>query len=64
MWQFIVSGYIPGTDIQVTFDMFASLAGLFACVALVGILIRYRSSFRHDMQNAIAKLERIREISL
>jgi hypothetical protein len=24
MWQFIVSGYIPGTDIQITFEMIAT----------------------------------------
>lgn len=22
MWQFIISGYVPGTDFQITFEMF------------------------------------------
>ena len=36
MWQFIISGYIPGTDFQITFEMFE----LFIIISL-GIAVSY-----------------------
>ncbi len=36
MWQFIVSGYIPGTNIQVTYDFFELIMGVLS----IGYLFR------------------------
>jgi hypothetical protein len=40
MWQFIVSGYIPGTDVQLTFDIFAMFIVSFLSVFITFIVIR------------------------
>jgi NO-binding membrane sensor protein with MHYT domain len=40
MWQFIVSGYIPGTDIQVTFEMFVTFVTAFLAVFLFWFTLR------------------------
>ena len=44
MWEFIVSGYIPGTSIQVTFETWlyamAILAGLSVSVVVIGKLAK------------------------
>ena len=40
MWQFIVSGYLPGTDIQITFEMLATFFVATASFFLVWAIMR------------------------
>lgn len=66
MWQFIISGYIPGTDLQITFDVLATFA-FSALLALVLITaIKHRVQINKEIKKIIADLEkqRISDISL
>ena len=66
MWQFIISGYIPGTDIQITFDIIATF-GLSALGALVVLTaIKHRLHINKELKKIITDLERqrISDISL
>ena len=43
MWQFIVSGYVPGTELQITFDIIAT----FGC-SLIIVYILWRLTLGRD----------------
>jgi hypothetical protein len=47
MWQFIISGYVPGTDFQFTYDIFLATI----CLSLVGYL------FFHVAKETISSLQ-------
>jgi hypothetical protein len=40
MWQFIISGYIPGTNYRITLDTLGIIAGIIVCMYLLRILAR------------------------
>lgn len=66
MWQFIISGYIPGTDLQITFDVIATFA-FSAFLALVLLTaIKHRVQINKEIKKIILDLEkqRISDISL
>ncbi|MCA9346596.1 hypothetical protein KC960_03845 [Candidatus Saccharibacteria bacterium] len=66
MWDFIITGYFPGTDIQVSFDMIAVFALSFLTTLLLISLAKHHKSFRKEIAFIIQRnnSERIREISL
>lgn len=39
MWQFIISGYVPGTEIQVSFEVFLMSCMLFALTAYLAVQV-------------------------
>lgn len=44
MWQFIITGYVPGTEFQITFEIFL----LFMLFAFAGILLYFElKQFAH-----------------
>lgn len=38
MWQFIISGYVPGTDVQISFDILATFVLVTLSVFLIWLL--------------------------
>lgn len=64
MWQFIISGYVPGTDIQITFDTIASIAGLFLVAALLDLLIMQRRSMEQEILRSMRKIHDFRKWSI
>jgi len=64
MWQFIISGYIPGTDLQITFDVLASF-GVSALTALALLsVIRHRIQINKEIKKIIADIEKQRIIDI
>lgn len=66
MWQFIISGYIPGTDLQITFDVLTTFA-LTAFLTLVLLTtVKHRVRINKEIKKIIADMEkqRISDISL
>ena len=64
MWQFIISGYIPGTDLQITFDVLASF-GISALTALALLsVIRHRIQINKEIKKIIADIEKQRIIDI
>ena len=66
MWQFIISGYIPGTDLQITFDVIATFAlSAFTALAILSA-IKHRKQINKEIKKIIADIEkpRISDISL
>jgi hypothetical protein len=64
MWQFIISGYLPGTDVQITFETLVtfSLSALFTFVAINWF--RRNKTVERQLIALSAKINHIREISL
>lgn len=64
MWQFIISGYVPGTDVQVTFGVIAVFTSTFlGTLSFLGILRRHKT-LRADIALIMARLDYFKEISL
>lgn len=61
MFDFIVSGYIPGTDIQITFEMFLVFGLSFSFIFGLFLLVR---SVSFNTQKIINTIHKIEEISL
>ena len=61
MFYFIVSGYIPGTDIQVTLEM---LALALACVLTAILLTSHIITMVRETRELVQKLQMIERISL
>ena len=61
MLSFIVSGYIPGTDIQVTYDMFLLFAITFISVFAFFLLVRAAIA---ESQKLIETTTDLEEVSL
>lgn len=64
MWQFIITGYIPGTTIQITFGMLLLIAALLFVSAIglrmvVMFLFEYKNLSKTNQHNS-----RIQQISL
>ena len=49
MWQFIISGNIPGTTIQVNFDHVATVATILLMLFFSIVLLREHRNFRVSM---------------
>ncbi|MDO8265322.1 MAG: hypothetical protein Q7T41_00085 [Candidatus Saccharibacteria bacterium] len=67
MWQFIISGYVPGTDIQINFDILATFSMSFVLFIIFRIIIKHHLIVRREINEIIKKsenLNRISEISL
>ena len=64
MWQFIISGYVPGTDIQITFDIIATFVGVFVASIILWVTLRRQKTIRHEINDMIARVEHFKEISL
>lgn len=66
MWQFIISGYIPGTDLQITFDVIATFALSALSALFVLTVIKHRVKINKEIKKIIADIEkqRISDISL
>ena len=61
MLYFIVSGYIPGTDIQLTFDMFLLFGITFAVMLSVFFLLRLAAI---DTKQLVESIQNLDELSL
>lgn len=64
MWQFIISGYVPGTNIQITFDMVALAASIGLLLLLVNSLLQRRIHINRELKELMRRIETIKEISL
>jgi hypothetical protein len=49
MWQFLISGYVPGTDFQITFDTIAGLA----CILFLTAVLKYELHRTKTLQRQI-----------
>ncbi len=47
MWQFIISGYVPGTEIQITFEIFATFSAVTLSFFMFWLLLRQYLKHRH-----------------
>jgi hypothetical protein len=64
MWQFIISGYVPGTDVQITFETLMTFSlSTFATLLVFSTLQKSRTAER-EILALTAKINRIRKISL
>lgn len=50
VWQFIVSGYVPGTDIQIDFNTLMCLLG--ACFSLMLLRQLFKERYRQTSSDA------------
>ena len=50
MWEFIVSGWLPGTSVQVTFDHSLIAGGVFFTLLMLRWVVRRRQLVRALMQ--------------
>ena len=57
MWQFIISGYIPGTELQVTFDVISTFALSTFSVLLLFTVIKHRKQINREINKIIADIE-------
>jgi hypothetical protein len=68
MWQFIISGYIPGTDVQVGYEavslFFASLCTSLLCVIFVKEFSTYRVNSLHFQSNNLLMNQPVRAKSI
>ena len=64
MWQFIISGYIPGTDIQVTFENIALLSGGFILCIILGILIKREIKLHQTIKSLTTERNSFETIAL
>ncbi len=53
MWQFIVSGYVPGTTVQITFDHVANIAAILAMLVFSAVLLREHRTFYSNIANQL-----------
>lgn len=53
MWQFIISGYVPGTSIQLSFDTIAQFGAIIILVYLGYMLYREEQALRTQQKNTI-----------
>lgn len=64
MWQFIISGYVPGTDLQITFDIIATFGAAFVLCLMLWITIKRQLAIRRDINQIMSKFDQIHKISL
>ena len=64
MWQFIISGYIPGTNVQITFDTILIFSLSVSAVLLALTLLRRNQTIQQEILQLSVKIKRLREISL
>lgn len=62
MFYFLVSGYIPGTNYQLTFDIFLIVAGMVVCAILFMYLVK--STVTTLRSNAVSMIQYFDEIAL
>ena len=53
MWQFIILGYLPGTDIQIGFDSIARLLAIVALFYLSSLLVKEKRHLKNQFQDLI-----------
>jgi hypothetical protein len=53
MWQFIILGYVPGTDIQIGFDLMARLLAIATIVYLTNLMIKEKRYTRQQFIDSI-----------
>lgn len=63
MWQFIISGYVPGTDIQINFDILATFSMSFVLFIILRIIIKHHLIVRREINEIIKKSEKLNRIS-
>ncbi len=49
MWQFIILGYVPGTDIQIGFDLLARFLAIVSVIFLTSLLFKEK---KHSQMNS------------
>ena len=55
MWQFIILGYLPGTDIQFGFDSITRLLAVIALFYLSSLLLKEKRHLRDQFQELISQ---------
>jgi hypothetical protein len=53
MWQFIILGYVPGTDIQIGFDTLARFLAIATLVYLTVLLVKEKKFLKVQFQEII-----------
>jgi hypothetical protein len=53
MWQFIILGYVPGTDIQIGFDSLARLLAILTVFYLTMLIIKEKKILKVQFQEVI-----------
>jgi hypothetical protein len=53
MWQFIILGYLPGTDIQFGFDSITRLFAVLALFYLSGLLVKEKKFVKIQFQDLV-----------
>jgi hypothetical protein len=53
MMQLIVLGYVPGTNIQITFGFIAQICAVIALIYLVHLLIKEQKYLRNEQITSI-----------
>ncbi len=62
MWQFIISGYVPGTDVQLNFDVLATFAMSFMLFVILRIIVKHHLIVRREINEIIKKSENLQNI--
>jgi hypothetical protein len=55
MWQFIILGYLPGTDIQIGYDSITRFLAVFALFYLSSLLIKEKRYSKDQFQELISQ---------
>ncbi len=64
MWQFIISGYVPGTELQITFDLIATFSVVFFGTVFLLVVFKRYKTIKQEIEDIVAYMERLKEISL
>ena len=64
MWQFLISGYVPGTDFQVTFDTIGTICGILFILVLLRTLLKRQKTVQREIMRTMSDIERFRRLSI
>jgi hypothetical protein len=64
VWQFLISGYVPGTNFQVTFDTIETIFGILVVIFLLRVLTNRQKTFEREIMRTMSDIERFRRLSI
>lgn len=64
MWQFIISGYVPGTNFQITFDVIINFVIILIGLLIIRTEIKRQLKFHRQITKIINHSDHIQNISL
>jgi hypothetical protein len=63
VWQFLISGYVPGTEFQITFDTIAGILCVFLLVIALQTELKRSSSMQKQILKTSKAVHEFRKLS-